>query len=259
MHCQVLFCRSSIVWMLLLLLICGCAGKIFTGTVATPRSAESTVQALRTTDRLYAVARIELVTAQGRYPIRAALVLQKPSYLRLEILPVIGSPDFYLTASPDRMNIFIPSRAEFYSGKPSAENLARFLPWPASIEEMVSILTGTCPALGQEPVFHQRFMEGNLSRTEMKKPSGPSQTIWMDENGHVKRLIRYSPDNREIYRVLFEDHLPGQALAQKITIRWADDVTSVSVNYSDLNIEKAADLSVFDLKVPDGVKIIDLN
>jgi hypothetical protein len=76
-----------------------------------------------------ATAEIDLKTEQGHYPVRAALIMQKPSYLRLEILPVIGTPDLYLAATPDHLQIFIPSREEFYSGKPSAENLARFLPW----------------------------------------------------------------------------------------------------------------------------------
>ena len=69
--------------------------------------------AIQETDRIVATAQIELTTAEGRYPLRAALILQRPSYLRLEMLPVIGTPDLFLTATPDEMRIFIPSLGEF--------------------------------------------------------------------------------------------------------------------------------------------------
>jgi hypothetical protein len=39
----------------------------------------------------------------------------------------------------------------------------------------------------------------------------------------------------------------------------ADGITSISVKYSELKIEKAADLSVFELPVPAGVKLILLD
>ena len=51
-------------------------------------------------DILSAIAQIDLGTIHGYHPARAALIIKKPSYLRLELLPVIGTPDFFLAASP---------------------------------------------------------------------------------------------------------------------------------------------------------------
>ena len=117
-------------------------GRIVVGPDVPPeKSLEILSRTIHETDRIVATAQIDLMTAQGHYPVRAALILQKPSYLRLEMLPVIGTPDFFLTATPDDMRIFIPSQGEFYSGKPSAENLARFLPWALNIEDIVMILS----------------------------------------------------------------------------------------------------------------------
>lgn len=244
---------------LLSLLICGCAGNVLVGTGSSRDSSEIISRTIQKTDRLIATAQIDLTTAQGHYPVRAALILQRPSYLRLEMLPVIGTPDFYLAASPDQMNIFIPSRGEFYSGKPSAENLERFLPCPMSIEEMVMILSSAYPPPVEKNMAYDSYPEGSLVRIEMKTTSGPLQTIWMEKNGRVTKLVRYGSDGREVYQAQYDDYAPGSSLANSIKIKWADLVTSVFVKYSDLKVEKAADLSVFELPVPAGAKIIKLD
>ena len=249
-------CGRMMIFLWLLLLSCGCTGKI---AGMQPKSLEIISRSIYETDRIVATAQIDLVTAQGHFPVRAALVLQRPSYLRLEMLPLIGTPDFFLTATPDDMRIFIPSRGEFYSGEPSAENLARFLTFALNIADMVMIFSGSYPPLaGQNLSFASHEGDG-LLRVDMKTPSGPSQTIWMERNGRIVRLVRHSSDGREIYQVQYEDYAPQSPLAKKITIKWADNATSVSVKYSDLKIEKATDLSVFELPVPVEIRIIKLN
>ena len=256
---RLLLSRHSILFVLMSLLICGCAGKLFVGTPPPAGSSESMNRSIEKKDRLIALAHMDLHTAQGHYPVRAALVLQRPSYLRLEILPVIGTPDFYLTASPDRMSIFIPSRAEFYSGNPSGENLARFLPWALSIEEIVMILSSARSPFDDQNVANDRYQEGNLIRVELKKPPGHSQTVWMEKNGRVAKLVRYDSDGKEIYQVRYADYMEDSPLAKSIRIQWADSPISVSVKYSDLKVEQATDLSVFELTAPAGIKTIQLD
>ncbi|MDP2854355.1 MAG: DUF4292 domain-containing protein [Smithellaceae bacterium] len=249
-------CGRVVIFLWLVMLVCGCAGKT---AGMPPKSLEIISRTIHETDRIVATAQIDLMTAQGYFPVRAALVLQKPSYLRLEMLPLIGTPDFFLTATPDDMRIFIPSRGEFYSGKPSAENLARFLTFALNIADMVMILSGSYPPLAKQNLLYMSYEEADLLRVDMKTPLGPSQTIWMEKNGRIARLVRHDSDGREIYQVQYEDYTPQGPLAEKITIKWTDNVTSVSVKYSDLRIEKATDLSVFELPVPAEIKIIKMN
>ena len=42
-----------------------------------------------------AIARIEVTTPEGRYPLKAVLVLKRPSSLRLESIPLIGPADLF--------------------------------------------------------------------------------------------------------------------------------------------------------------------
>ena len=206
-------------------------------------------------DILSAVAQIDLVTPGGYYPARAALIIKKPSYLRLELLPPMGPPDFFLATTPEEMRILLPSKGEFYQGAPTGRNLSRFLPWQFNIEEIVSIFACTYPPLTGD-VAYLRYSEGNALRIEMKVRSGMSQTVWIGSNGRLSKLVRYDERGKVLYSAEFTDYEEGSSIAGKITVNMADGVTSITVKYSDLKIEKAKDLSIFDLRAPAGFKTI---
>ena len=251
----------QIIFLLLLSgLICGCLQRTTAHLDVSPEKHLAANSGAFTQDKtLSAIAQIDLVTKQGYQPARAALVIKKPSYLRLELLPVIGTPDFFLAATPVQMSIFIPSRGEFYRGKPTGANLAQFLSWNFNIEDIVMILSGTYPSLPQKDVSSQSYREGNFLRIEMKAKSGSSQTIWIGEKNRLSKYIRNDESGKEIYQVQYEDYEQESIIAGKITIKMADGVNSISVKYSGLKIETASDLSIFELPVPEGMKIIFLD
>ena len=150
---------SRIIFFLLLPgFICGCLQR---ATVPFDISSEDHLAAIAgvvTQDKtLSAIAQIDLVTKQGYHPVRAALAVKKPSYLRLELLPVIGTPEFFLTATPAAMSIFIPSRGEYYRGEPTGGNLSKFLSWNFSIEDMVMIFSGMYPNLPEKNLLRQSY------------------------------------------------------------------------------------------------------
>jgi len=210
-------------------------------------------------DILSATAQLDLVTSHGYHPVRVAIVMKKPSYLRLELLPIIGTPDFFLSSSPAEMCIFIPSRGEFYRGKPTAANLAHFLPWQFNIEDMVMIFTGTYPPIIDGIISYQSYQEKNSLRIEMKSPSDKSQILWVGENNRLLKFASLNEFGQEIYHVNYEDYRPESPVPGKITINMADGITSISVKYSELKIEKATTLAIFDLKMPAGMKLILLD
>jgi hypothetical protein len=210
---------------------------------------------LSETDIMSAASQIGLVTPEGYYPARAALIIKKPSYLRLELLPPIGPPDFFLAATPQEMKILLPAKGEFYQGEPTGRNLSRFLPWQFNIEDIVAIFTNTYPPLTGDVVY-LRYPEGDNLRIEMKAQSGTSQTVWIGPAGRLSKLERFDEKGKELYRAEFADYEEGSPIAGKITISMADGVTSMTIKYFDLKIEKAQDLSIFDLPVPAGFKTI---
>lgn len=200
-----------------------------------------------------ALAQVYFMTPDGSYPAKVALVMKRPSHLRLEILPIIGPPDFFLVATPETMRVFIPSRMELYVGKPSILNLTKFLPWSAGIEEMVMMLTGTYPALQENNVSYQEYPEGNHRRIEMRAPSGAAQTIWRGENNQLLKFSRQDASNKTLYTADYSYSSEDTMFPAKIVIRMNAESTSLSVNYLDVRIEKTSDASLFDLIVPEQV------
>ena len=241
-------------------LICGCLQRTITNSDVPSEKQLAAISGAVTQDKtLSALAQIDLVTKQGYQPVMLALVIKKPSYLRLELLPVIGTPDFLLAATPAAMSIFIPSRGEYYRGKPTSSNLAKFLPWDFNIEDMVMIFSGTYPSLPEKEVSSQSYREGNFLRIETKAKSGISQTIWIGEKNRLSKYIRNDEFGKEIYQVQYEDYEQESIISGKITIKMADGITSISVKYSGLKIETSEELSIFELPAPEGIKIIFLD
>lgn len=246
--------------LLLSWLICGCLQRTITHLDVPPEKLCAAISSAVTQDKtLSAIAQIDLVTKQGYQPVRAALVIRKPSYLRLELLPLIGTPVFFLASTPVGMSIFIPSKGKFYHGKPTAANLAHFLSWDFNIEDIVTIFSGTYPTLPEKEVSCQSYREGNFLRIEMKAQSGISQTIWIGEKNRLSKYIRNDESGKEIYQVHYEDYEQESFIAGKITIKMADGVNSLSVKYSGLKIETTSDLSIFELSAPEGIKTIPLD
>jgi hypothetical protein len=260
MYGKLILVPQIIFLLLLSWLICGCMQRTIAHLDVSPEKHFAAISGVVTQDEtLSAIAQIDLVTKQGYQKVKAALVIKKPSYLRLELLPVIGTPDLFLAATPVGMSIFIPSRGEYYRGKPTGANLAQFLSWDFNIEDIVTILSGDYPSLPEKEVSSQNYREGKFLRVEMKTKSGISQTIWIGEKNRLLKYIRNDESGKEIYQVQYEDYERGSLIAGKITIKMADGITSVSVKYSGIKIETSSDLSIFELTAPEGIKTIFLD
>jgi len=246
--------------LLLALLASGCMQQAVVYRDSPPKKILAAISsAIAENDILSTIAQIELVTIHGYYPARAVLIMKKPSYLRLELLPVIGTPDFFLAASPEKMSIFLPSKGEFYYGQPTSVNLERFLPWQFNIDDIVMIFAGTYPSLKDKFIDYQSYQEKNCLRIEMTAQSGCSQIIWVGENNRLLKLVRKDEYGKEIYNVKYDHYDKQSPVAGEITISMADGITSLSIKYSDIKIEKATELSIFNLQVPANVKTIPLD
>ena len=248
---------KKIIYLLIIpFFVASCAGpEVVPQYPATEKILAAVSNIVSDADMVSAIVQIDLVTPGAYYPAKAALLLKKPAYLRLELLPLMGPPDFFLAANLREMKILVPGKGEFYQGQPSGHNLSRFLPWQFDLEDMVAIFAGGYPPLNGE-VSYLRFPEAGNMRIEMKARSGISQTIRIGPDGRLNKLERRDKEGNPIYIAEFDDYEESKSIAGKITISMADGTTSITVKYSDLKIEKAGDLSVFDLSIPAGFKKI---
>jgi len=248
----------AVILLWLLFFVYGCAGQAIIYPDSPAEKIPTTIFSgpIAEDDVVSAIVDIDLTSPDGYYPTKAALIIKKPSYLRLELLPVFGTPDFLLAASPEKMSIFIPSKENFYYGQPTGANLRKFIHWQFNIEDIVMIFAGTYPSLKEKDMSYQSYRENSLLRMEMKAPSGCSQIVWIGENNRLFKMVRNDENGKELYTVkYFYDQAP-HTLPAKITISMADGITFLSVKFSEIRIEKATDLSIFDLPIPANVNVI---
>ncbi len=202
-------------------------------------------------------AEIDLVIPQGHYPAKAILVLRRPCYLRLEILSPIGLPDYFIVADSDNMRIFIPAQGKYYQGRPTAQNLYRFVSWPFNVEDAVMIFTGGFPALDDaDTSYKMRKTESNAAIEAASARYG-SQVIELTD-GRLRQFVRKDQYGQQVYSVHYTYGDRQARLPVHIVIKMADGITSLSVRYNEAHVEKSDDLSIFNLPVPPGIKPVDL-
>jgi len=215
---------------------------------------------------LKAIAHIEVNTLQGRYPLKAAVMVKRPSSLRLEILPLIGPPELILSVHGNILKVFLPQKGEFYIGEASEKNLGYFFPFSTKglvIEDITSILFGTHPPIKEKPLSFECSSDEGLYRLEILSERRKIQSLLIDiERNTLMRVNLFDDDNNQRYSVRFF----GQIIAENLTI--PDKITLASGNdenphiiirYSDAQRATAADTASIDLQPPPGIKIISMD
>jgi hypothetical protein len=216
-------------------------------------------------DGVKAIARIEVNTPEGRYPLKAALVLKKPSSLRLESIPVIGPADLFLTVHENVLKVFVPQNGKFYIGKATTRNLAHFIPVAATgieIEDMTSILLGMHPEIRGKTITLDGSSDGSLYRVDILSENRKIQSLWVDPGDRLVRVDLFAGDNSRSYSARFIgwDCIENMTLPQNVTIAYGDnDKPDIIIRYVDIGPAKGIDATIFDLKPPPGVIPISLD
>jgi hypothetical protein len=217
-------------------------------------------------DGVKAIARIEVNTPEGRYPLKAALVLKRPSSLRFESMPIIGPADLFLTVHENVLKVFVPQKGKFYIGKATTRNLAYFIPVAETalrMEDMTSILLGMRPEVRGETITLDGSSDGSLYRVDILSKTRKIQSLWVDPDGdHLVRVDLFAGDNSRFFSARFIgwDRVENMTLPEKVTISYGDnDKPDIIIRYVDIGPAKGIDATIFDLKPPPGVIPIPLD
>lgn len=206
---------------------------------------------------LSTMADIDLMAAGGRHHLRVALLLQLPSLMRIEGIPVFGPPDFFLSVNREKLKIFLPGKKEFYQGRPSRENLSHFLPISLSPTDMVYVLLGLPPPpVTGGKIGYRETLDGDKKRLDLFLNNRIVQTLWSDSN--IERLTDMEitdADTGFTRRVSYGNYLRlGESdLPQQVTIVSRDGDAQIIVHYDEMELSASGDEEIFDLPIPVGV------
>ncbi len=174
---------------------------------SSPEAALSAINPDRNGEKVFQVtAKVALSSPQGKMILKLAAVMQPPDKLRLESIPVLGPPDFFLTVKEGRFKVFLPGTPEFITGNAGADNLGRFLPlaWPA--DKWISVLTGTHPGTAGRTEQIHGVMEGPLYRIDV---------VGSDEM--IRERLWINPGNRHLEMA---DFISADGRTNRVSYQW---------------------------------------
>jgi hypothetical protein len=199
-----------------------------------------------------ATAKIDIVKDGKKYPLKAALMIKRPDSLRLESLPLFGPPDFFLAMNKGDLQIFMPGRSCFCTGRATPENIGKYLYVTIGGAELVSLLLGR-PAIDAAEAGLTGRQEERLYRIDRNRADNERLSIWLDPS--INRIVRLSlaMGGKRVYDAAFEKHLTAKGLVmpQQITLAGRPG-TELTIRYSDIRQSADAEAS-FDLPVPEGL------
>ena len=254
----------TVLFLSLFLIFSGCAPKKITvpfkGYVLPP---EDILKKISRTDNqkdtLKALANISVNTPKGRHSMKVALVVKRPSFLRVEAIPIIGPSNFFLSVSGNSLKVFLPKKGEFYIGEATRKNITTFFPINLKVEDIVSILVGTPPRVKGQNMALQGYTEGKLYRIDVISQDKKVQSLWVDPYDNLVRVEALGDDGRILYRARLKDHsrIDGMSIPGKVMIMTGEnDSSSAHIRYLDVQYSQDLDMdaNLFDLDIPAGIK-----
>jgi len=212
-----------------------------------------------------AVAQVVVNTEEGRYPIKLAILATKPASLRLEAIPIIGLPNFFLSIHNGIMKVYLPQNGEYYVGPATINNLKSFFPIQLAVPDLVALLMGCRPTMSSEQTILKGSSEGKSYRVDiLSRENHPLQSLWIDpENLYLTRLDRFGKNGEKLLTVYFDEYFQDNDVSMPSRVRFqmpGRDERDISLRYDGATFAPLTNETerIFDLPVPEGVKTIIL-
>ncbi len=213
---------------------------------------------------LRAVSSLTLTGANERYTVKMALLAKRPCSLRIEEMPLMGLPDLFLSANEKRLKVFYPKQGKFYVGKPTRENVSKFLPWGIEVEDFLALLFGMPPPCIAAAERLEGRAEGALYRIDAHGSGGKIGTLWIDPPDH--RLVRaeiLTEKGDVLCRVGLDAYSPvgDLVIPKELTLAFfRPEKMDILIRHGSAEVTADRDDEyVFDLKIPAGVTTLQLD
>lgn len=213
------------------------------------------------------MAEIAVITETGRHPLRLAILARRPDSLRIEAIPALGPPNFFLAAHDGRLAAYLPETGEYLAGPAVPENLARFFPLSLSVGDLISLLMGNPPAWPTEEAPRvDAVAEAGMLRLDISSRDRRfRQTLWIDEKTGYPRRCEQTAERdggTETLNVYFDAYAPvdGAPMPRRIRVKVKggdQEERTVVLEYESATLETTSDAGAgpFDLPVPPGATV----
>jgi outer membrane biogenesis lipoprotein LolB len=206
--------------------------------------------------------KLRIQSPQGSGSVSAFLAASRPGLLRVEMFDFFNRPVAVLVTDGQRFGLLQAQENKYYQGPATPRNLSRFLPVALPSEELVSVMLGRVPFIPAERmtlavdekhgVYVLTLIRGAISQVLHIHPR------------HL-RVVRSEVKGMPAYGLEYDGFKPegeGQGavlFAHDVTLRAQQADTSLSLRYTDIQLNESLDLTLFDLAAPEGVPVVDVD
>jgi len=246
-----------------LVLVCsGCPKRIEFGPEGPIEDAERLYQLVKESQgnvvSLQGDAKLRVESPQGSGTLSLFVALSRPGLLHFETFDFFNRPVASLTANQERFGLYQTEGNTWYEGPASPQNISRFLPVVLPSEELVAVM------LGQTPLIPAERMTLALDRDEgvyvLTLHRGQvSQKLQVHTKYH--RVVRSEVRGVPAYDLAFESFEQRESFVfpKRISLRVPQAKTQLEVRYTDVALNAAPDLTLFELTPPEGAKVVPVD
>lgn len=246
-----------------LVLVCsGCPKRIEFGPEGPIEDAEQLFQLVKASQdnvvSLQGDAKLRVDSPQGSGTLSLFVALARPGLLRFESFDFFNRPVASLTANQERFGMYQTEGNTWYEGPATPQNISRFLPVVLPSEELVAVM------LGQAPFIPAERMTLALDRDEgvyvlTLYRGRVTQVLQVHPKFH--RVVRSEVRGVNAYDLAFENFEERGTFVfpKKVKLMVPQAKTELEVRYTDVTVNAAPDLTLFELTPPEGAKVVPVD
>jgi hypothetical protein len=203
-------------------------------------------------------AKLRVDSPQGSGTLSLFVALSRPGLLHFETFDFFNRPVAALTANQERFGLYQTEGNAWYEGPSSPQNISRFLPVVLPSEELVAVM------LGQAPLIPPERMTLALDRDEgvyvLTLHRGAATQVLQVHTKH-HRVVRSEVRGVPAYDLAFENFEQSDAFVfpKKVKLMVPRAKTELEVRYTDVTLNAAPDLTLFELTPPEGAKVVPVD
>jgi hypothetical protein len=210
-------------------------------------------------ERVQGDARVKVAGGGMRGTIPAFIAAEKPDRLRIEGRDFFGNPVAVLVAAEGRLALYDARERTFYRGAATPQNLALLVPLPLEPAELVSILCGAPPLMGEavsaEPGRGFVALELRSGRRTTRLRVGAGAAVqWAALSGDAG-----APDHQVRFEDFRDELVAGARFPAHIALWSETPKVELELAWSEVEPNAPLDARLFRLAPPPGVREVDLD
>lgn len=203
-------------------------------------------------------AKLKVDTPEGKGSVGMFVALSRPALVHLALFDFFNRPQAMLVVQGDRFGLYQAEGNRYYRGPASPQNVSRFLPVVLSAPELTQIMLGATPRIPHERLELQSSDECHCYVLKLHR-GAVTQTL--EVHPRTYRVQKSTITGAPAYDLEFEDIADYAELAfpRRILLKAPHANVEVELKYSDVKLNEAPDLTLFDLEPPEGVEVIEVD